>query len=692
MQHLPSQKISKFSLSLLLTTTLIVLAGCGSGTPSSTTGTGGTGGTTVTTTLAPTPTLTIALGSTTLPTQATATVRDAAGALVSGIVVTFSTNASLVTMSPPSGTALTVAGVATMPLSATVGNAGGATTILATAQVAGTTVTDLIGLSVGAVTAPSLTMSAPTFGLSSISALGTTSVSVNVYSNLVLVTTPQTITFSSPSASANPPRAVLTSSASTINGIATVSYRDINCAGTDLVTASTGTISSSATITVAASAAGSIQFISANPTTISLKGTGGIEVSQVTFKVVDVGGSPIPGKTVLFTLSTNTGGITLTPTPNSATSGSDGLVVTNVNAGVVSTPVRVTASTSGVPSTTTLSTQSNVLTITTGIPDQDSFSLSAVETNIEGALYDNVTTTLNILLADHFNNPVPDGTAINFTAEGGSVEGSCVAKGGTGGCPVIFKSQNPRPANGRVTVLAYAVGEESFLDLDGDGLASKVNSIDGTTELVESNGITSSDMPEAFRDDNENGTRQANETFIDFNSSGGYDLADGVFNGVLCKEPPNGTSSSGTCSAAKKTIHVRASNVIIFSGSFARINASVASIDLDPPGTLAADSGCGPTQTVDYRIVDSNNNSMPVGTTITFTADNGTVVGPSVITVPNDTNNYPLVTDYNYSVSIKGDGAINAGACTNPTLNGSLTVTVKTPKNNVRSLSINVAN
>ena len=167
----------------------------------------------------------------------------------------------------------------------------------------------------------------------------------------------------------------------------------------------------------------------------------------------------------------------------------------------------------------------------------------------------------------------------------------------------------------------------------------------------------------------------------------GYNGADGFFNGVLCKEATaGGTSSNGTCSATK-TIHVRADNVIILSGSFATINASVAS---PVPGLNL--NFCGPTQTVFYRIVDLHNNSMPVGTTITFTADNGTIVGPSVITVPNDTNNYPLVTSYNYSASIKGDGAINAGVCEDTTLNGSLTVTVKTPKGNERSHSINVAN
>ncbi len=591
-------------------------------------------------------------------------------------------------MTPTNGTVLTVTGVATMPLAAAVGNAGGAATITATAQVAGTTVSALIGFSVGAVSLPSITMSALTFGVGAapLSAFGTTSVSVSVFSGGALVTTPQIVAFSSPCASTG--QTVLTTSATTISGVATASYHANGCTGTDLVIASVGAVSSSSTITVTAADVGSMQFVSASPTTISLKGTGSAETSRVTFRVVDVGGQPISGKVVTFTLSTTTGGITLTPAaPATATSGTDGLVVTTVNAGTVSTPVRVTASTPGATLGTTLNTQSNVLTITTGIPDQDSFSLSATETNIEGWGYDGILTTLTVRMADHFNNPVPDGTAVNFTAEGGRVVASCVTSGGN--CSSTFNSQNPRPSNGRVTVLAYAVGEESFLDRDGDGLASKVNSLSGTTELVDSNGTVSSDMPEAFRDDNENGTRQTSETFIDFNSNGAYDAADGNFNGILCRETAaGGTSSADTCVVngvnVNKTIHVRNSMVIVFSGSFASINTdATAGLNLN---------GCGPTQTVRFRIVDLHNNSMPAGTTITFTADNGTIVGPSSIAVSNDTNIYALATDYNYSIGIKGDGTISAGVCTDTTLNGSLTVTVTTPRNNVSYFFVNVAN
>ena len=306
---------------------------------------------------------------------------------------------------------------------------------------------------------------------------------------------------------------MLSTAVATVNGVATGSYRDNGCAGTDAITATAVGVTSAATnLTITPPTVGSIQFVSATPSSISLKGTGGISTSQVVFKVLDSGGNPLSGHDVTFGLSTAVGGITLTPATGTATSDASGQVVTNVNSGTVSTPVRVTASTPGATAGSTLSTQSSGLTITTGIPAQDSFSLSATKLNPEFRDIDGNTTVLTARLADHFRNPVPDGTVVNFTTEGGSIIASCQTTAGA--CSSTMTSQAPRPVDGRATVLAYAVGEESFIDLNGNGVADLV-----PNEMIDLNGA-STDMPEAFRDDNENGVRDANETFIDYNGDG----------------------------------------------------------------------------------------------------------------------------------------------------------------------------
>ncbi|PSQ90769.1 MAG: hypothetical protein BRD57_06030, partial [Proteobacteria bacterium SW_6_67_9] len=58
------------------------------------------------------------------------------------------------------------------------------------------------------------------------------------------------------------------------------------------------------------------------------------------------------------------------------------------------------------------------------IPDQDSFSISAEDLTVEEAgTRDGETTMVNIRLGDNLNtNNIPDGTIVNFIAEGGVIE------------------------------------------------------------------------------------------------------------------------------------------------------------------------------------------------------------------------------------------------------------------------------
>jgi hypothetical protein len=497
-------------------------------------------------------------------------------------------------------------------------------------------------------------------------------------------------------------------------GVATASYRDNGCGGTDTIIASvTGFTPSSAVLTITIPAAGSIQFVSATPKNITLKGTGGAglqETSQVIFKVVDTGGNPIGGQTVNFSLSTTVGGITFAnglTTSSAISDASTGQAVVTVNSGTISTPVRVlaTALTSG---GVTLSTQSDQLTVTTGIPDQDSFSLSATILNIEGWNYDGTTTVLTARLSDHFSNPTPDGTTVNFVAEGGQMVSSCSTSGGA--CSATMTSAAFRPLNGRVTVLAYAVGEESFNDMDGDGLAD----LAPVNEMIDANG-NSTDMGEAFADYNENGIRDLIagtgnlEPFVDFNNNGVFDLPDGKYNGTLCNDV-TGSSSPGTC-AVSRSIDVRRNFPIVFSGSDPVFLFSTPSVNLGncAPGTSAS---------VVVTITDVNGNIMPAGTTVNFSATNGTITSaPTNFTVPNSTaclansgpgysigpvpagfvcpgsSAVPLGSaPLSYSVSLTSNATLSGSpaVCTNPIASGSLTVTVSTPKGVVTSASIPV--
>ena len=344
------------------------------------------------------------------------------------------------------------------------------------------------------------------------------------------------------------------------------------------------------------------------------------------------------GTDVDFSLSTSVGGIKFTPdvtppTPARVTSDANGNVQTVVTSGTVATTVRVTAIIVGL--TPPIGTQSSVLSVSTGLPDQDSFSWSVACPNIEALGFDGVENDVTVRLADRFQNPVPDGTAVSFTAEGGSIESSCQTTTNetqSGFCTVTWTSAEPRPANGRVTVLAHAQGEESFTDFNGNGI------FDSFTD-------TFADLAEQFRDDNEmdsdgiNGNYDAGEFFLDFDGSGtyGFDdlmglphpLTDGKFNGLLCVPDPNDPAMPPTECGISPLVEIGSSSIIIISGSVATITDNVG-------GTLVAPG------TVTFTIGDVNGQPMPAGTTVKFEANNGDIIGPSDYVVPCTSFDGPL--------------------------------------------------
>jgi len=625
------------------------------------------------------------------PARVSATLRQTSGAPSVGTVVTFTTDPLLGVFSPTNGTALTDSnGVANVLLSPASLTTAGAATVTASAQIgsgAGAPVTTSVGYSVGA---SNVTISPVNIQSPVLSAFGTTGLSVTVSVLGVPTSTPLTVNFTSPCAANG--RASLTTSAVTVNGIASATYRDIGCASADTITASVSGLglTSTGTLSIAAPAVGSIQFVSASPTTISLRGTGGAgrqETSLVSFRVVDVAGNPVGGRTVNFTLNTSVGGITVTPT-SAVSDASTGLVVTNVQSGTVATPVRVTATT--VSGTQTLTTQSDQLTISTGVPSQGGFSLSVSTLNIEGGDIDGNTTQITARLADRFSNPVPNGTAVNFIAAGGSIVSSCTTTAGA--CSVTMTSQNFRTSNGRIAILAYAIGEESFTDSNGNGWYDM--------------GEPFTDLAEAWLDINENGRRDSrangdltDEPFIDFDISNSYSSGDTKFNGVSCDDTVSGRSAPGSCSA-QKSINVRGNRVVVFSGSVANITASPVSIALAQCSTTAAFTQ--PSATVVFTIGDVNGNVMPAGTTINFATTNGTIPASSTssYTVPNSSAKVNVgAADGvgNFAVTVQSDATQStnvtpppAFGCTNLVSSGQLTATVKTPSGRTTTLSIPV--
>jgi hypothetical protein len=492
----------------------------------------------------------------------------------------------------------------------------------------------------------------------SLSAGGTASLSVTIVdqAGTLYTANPVTVTFNStcvgqglatitataPSSAGTSPDTVVTS-----NGNATATYVAMGCSGADVITATaivgTTNLTATGTVTVAAAAVGSIQFKSATPATIGLKGTGLNETSTVVFKVVDSTGGPRPGVAVSFALNTNVGGISLSPT--TATSGSDGTVQTVVSSGTAHTSVTVTATIAS----PALSTQSGVLAVTTGLPASRSFSIATTGCpNIEGFNIDGIVVPIVVRLSDRYQNPAPDGTAVAFTTNGGQIGGNCVTAGGTGSCSVNWISSNPRPSPsdnppslraGRTTILATAIGEESFTDSNGNGFYDT--------------GETFSDLGEPYRDDNEDNAYAVGEYFLDFNQNQMRDPPSGTFKGITC----TGNTPGSTCSTTTLAIGAQA-RMIMSQGSPAGV--------VPASGTSLTTLAKGTTATYSFLFQDANLNPLPGGTTISAAVIGTglTANAPTSFTVPCTTD----PTTYGFSIS-----AIATAT------SGSLTITVTSP-------------
>ncbi|MCU7906190.1 MAG: hypothetical protein KZQ76_10180 [Candidatus Thiodiazotropha sp. (ex Epidulcina cf. delphinae)] len=436
--------------------------------------------------------------------------------------------------------------------------------------------------------------------------------------------------------------ATIDTSVDAVGGVATATYVAQGCSGADAIRATTtvngNTTTATGTINVQPAEIGSMEFISAEPPLIGLRGVGLIEVSRVTFKVLDKNGNPVPQQAVNFSLNVSVGGVSIPAGAEKATSDINGVVGTDVKSGTVSTTMRVTATLEDNP---LISSQSDGLVVSTGVSDQDSISLSAEVFNPETWRFDGVKVGITVHAADHFNNPVPDGTAIYFTTEGGQIQSQCQIADGA--CSVNWTSSNPRPpVDGRVTILASMLGEESFLDANGNGVLDQ-----GDTAFAR--------IPEAFRDDDEDGLHdQGLEEFIDFNSNSLYDGEDSDpnYNGVLCcdnaavaaaQEAVVAGDDPGICfdvtpintlsCSAEKNINVRDALVLVMSDSDATILFDGVDLTANDVVTPVVDISGGLTNLV-FTIMDFHGQVMPAGTTISFESSNGKIESGASFEVP----------------------------------------------------------
>ena len=408
--------------------------------------------------------------------------------------------------------------------------------------------------------------------------------------------------------------------------------------------------------------AANVQFVGVTPASglLVLKGTGGAgysETATVKFKVVDTAGAGMANQSVAFDLNTRAGGILLDNLASgSVTKQTDvnGDVSVTVQSGTAPTAVQINATLG------TLVTQSNKLVISTGRPAQKFFSLAAETLNVDGANVDGVKTQITVRASDRLGNLVPDGTTINFIAEGGQIASSdgssstCTISAGA--CSVNLVSAAYRPVNdtepsgqvtrNRVTVLAYTLGEKNFVDSNGNNLYEAGEAFD--------------DLGDVYIDNNETGLWNSGEQSISFNAS----------NTQACKLSTGSVDASqkpNTCSGAWGQAHVRQSMVIVFSGNVASTASS---------RTLSMGSSCS--KNFPVVLTDQYNNPMPAGSTLTI-SDNSVVDSTAPTKLKATVTVSPsLIPNTNAAGGTNHYITVSTAACTVP-VSGAFNLNVSTP-------------
>lgn len=413
---------------------------------------------------------------------ARATVYDTTGtAPAKNVIVTFTLSNPWASLVPSSGTALTDAnGVAQISLLAAV---PGAIRVTATATVTGTTAISAdVPFQVSAgpnVTNPDGKIQLGLIDLSGgagnlLTSAGVLTAKAIVTNNLGAAAAGVVVTFTvdSPIASLLPASGTALTDSS---GVAQISLKAGVGTGAGTLTAKAIVVGSTAIFGTANFAVGTsnsavptaVNFVSAAPSnkSIVIKGSGGngrTEVALLTFSVVDSANVGIANRKVNFTTQSTE---TVSLVASSGITDASGNVTAAVNSGDKPTTVRVVATVDG--TSPAISTISDTVAVTTGLPTQLSFTIMREKNNVEGFDFGNIQNKITVLMADANGGVVANGTPVVFTTDSGAIIGDeggndtarCLTVNGT--CFVTWRSQSPNKSV--VTVTATATNGNTTL-------------------------------------------------------------------------------------------------------------------------------------------------------------------------------------------------------------------------------------
>ncbi len=279
-----------------------------------------------------------------------------------------------------------------------------------------------------------------------------------------------------------------------------------------------------------------------------------------------------------------------------------------------------------------------------GIISQTNFSLLTADVappviDASTGIFTKTDVELTVYIGDRNNQTLTDSHTINFVAEYGLVEPSCVTVDGT--CSVTWSAiKRPEPggpgSDGFVTITAYTIGEEGFTDTNGNNV---FDNDDADFDDLEEPFIDADDVHGAAS----NGFT-AGDVIIDVVSTNDptgvnqlHDLADGFFNGPGC-------THSSLCGIAQSitifddvTMSI-ISNTFTIGGTVTGIPATESLIILNNNGDDLTLDNADTTFVFATSISDGSTyivtvDTDPASVACTITNETGTVSGANVTNV-----------------------------------------------------------
>lgn len=286
-------------------------------------------------------------------------------------------------------------------------------------------------------------------------------------------------------------------------GDVAVTYKavDVNgklCEGAQkiIATGSNVSVSKSVDVQIAAIAANSLVYTTESKVNLVTRNSGSASSGSIEFTVY-ANGTPAANQDVNIELTKGPSDLSFITdgnrTSKTVKSDASGKVAVNLYPGNLPGPVEIKAT---LVSNTNIFVLSKEVAVASGRVTQNGLSLSATKTALSGDS-DGDTSIIVARMVDRVGNPVPDGTVVSFISEGGSITPNCSTTNGA--CSVTLTTQNPRPLDRRVSVLAFVEGDKTYTDVNNDNMYTA-----GLDKLTQNIG-------DFFLDDNENNVKDEGE-------------------------------------------------------------------------------------------------------------------------------------------------------------------------------------